>query len=414
MSEANSAKPDLSSLRIKREMVESRETDTRKRRWQIWFGVIVLAFIAAVVFIWQGGFTPATEVEMTSVVSLMPSQADVVLTASGYVVAQRQAAVASKGTGRLEYLGVEEGDRVKKDQVIARLEHSDVDAMLAQAHANLGVSKAGLTMAQAELGEAQLAYERYKALIADALVSQADFDAAQARYHRAMAGVASAEAGIKAAEAAVRAAEVQVENTNIRAPFDGTVLTKNADVGEIVAPFGSSSNARAAVVSIADMSSLEVEADVSESNIERIRAGQPCEVVLDAYPQVRYRAVVGKIVPTADRAKATVLTKVKFIERDDRVLPEMSAKVTFLAKALAGGMLSRPILVVSPSAILNRDGRKVAFVINDDKLIEKEVDIGGTVGNNVEIRSGLSAGDRVALNPQEKFSSGMRIKIKTK
>jgi RND family efflux transporter MFP subunit len=192
------------------------------------------------------------------------------------------------------------------------------------------------------------------------------------------------------------------------------VLTKNADVGEVVAPFGSSSNARAAVVSIADMSSLEVEADVSESNIERIRTGQPCEVVLDAYPQVRYKAVVGKIVPTADRAKATVLTKVKFLERDDRVLPEMSAKVTFLAKAPEGNASSQPILAVPSSSILSRDGRKVAFVIDGDQLIEKEVEVGGNVGSNIEIRSGLSAGERVALNPQEKFASGMKIKIKTK
>jgi len=414
MTEKEYQKPDLSSLRINREMREPEETSSRTNQRRVLFVAAGVVLIAISVFAWRGGFTSVTEVEATTVVSLLPSQADVVLTASGYVVAQRQAAVASKGTGRLEYLGVEEGDQVKQGQVIARLEHNDMDAMLEQARANLNVSRAALETAKAELRDAQLAYERQKKLAADELVAQAEVDAAQARYDRAVAGINSAEATIKASVAGVRAAEVQVENTNIRAPFDATVLTKNADVGEIVAPFGSSSNARAAVVSIADMSSLEVEADVSESNIERIRTGQPCEVVLDAYPQVRYKAVVGKIVPTADRAKATVLTKVKFIERDERVLPEMSAKVTFLTKAPEGNASSQPIIAVAAEALLNRDGRNVTFVINGDQLVERDVEVGGNVGTNVEIRSGLSAGERVALKPLEKFSSGMKVKIKTK
>lgn len=413
MNEQKSEKPDLASLRINRDSTEPPQPVSRKKRLQIWLGVASVTVIAVVLFIRQGWLNPATAVETTVVVSLMPSQADVVLTASGYVVAQRQAAVASKGTGRLEYLGVEEGDKVEKGQVIARLEHDDMDALLAQARAHLAVAEAGLATAQAEARDAQLAYERLKQLIAEALVPQADFDAAQARHHRALAAVTAAEAGIKAAEAEVRAAAVQVENTNIRAPFDGTVLSKNADVGEIVAPFGSSSNARAAVVTIADMNSLEVEADVSEANIERIRAGQSCEVVLDAYPQTRYRGAVSKIVPTVDRAKATVLTKVKFRDRDERVLPEMSAKVTFLARALSDSALSRPLLVVPPVVIVNRDGRKAAFAVRDGRLVEKEVEVGGLVGSNVEILSGLSAGERVALNAQEKFYDGMRVKAKS-
>jgi len=414
MADQDYQKPDLSSLRINREVREPVESNSRKNQRRTLFVSVAVVLLAVAIFAWRGGFTPATEVQTTTVVSLLPSQADVVLTASGYVVAQRQAAVASKGTGRLEYLGVEEGDQVKQGQVIARLEHNDMDAMLAQARANLNVSRAALETAKAELRDAQLAYERQKQLAVDQLVAQAEVDAAQARYDRAVAGVAAAEAGIKAAMANVNAAEVQVENTNIRAPFDGTVLTKNADVGEVVAPFGSSSNARAAVVSIADMSSLEVEADVSESNIERIRTGQPCEIVLDAYPQVRYKAIVGKIVPTADRAKATVLTKVKFVERDNRVLPEMSAKVTFLAKAPEGNAPSQPIVAVAADAILNRDGRKVVYVINGDQLVEKDVEVGGTIGSSVEIRAGLTAGERVVINPQEKFTTGMKIKLKTK
>jgi RND family efflux transporter MFP subunit len=414
MAEKEYQKPDLSSLRINRETPEPSEPGSRKNQRRLLFGAVADVLIGVVIFAMNGGFGSVTEVEATTVVSLLPSQADVVLTASGYVVAQRQAAVASKGTGRLEYLGVEEGDQVRQGQVIARLEHNDVDALLSQARANLNVSRAGLETAKAELRDAQLAYERQKQLLQGELVAQAEVDAAQARYDRAVAGINSAEAGINAAIAFVHGAEVQVENTNIRAPFDGTVLTKNADVGEVVAPFGSSSNARAAVVSIADMTSLEVEADVSESNIERIRTGQPCEIVLDAYPQVRYKANVGKIVPTADRAKATVLTKVKFTDRDSRVLPEMSAKVTFLAKAPEGDAPSQPIIAVASESVLNRDGRKVVFVISNDELVEKEIEVGGSVGSNVEVRSGLAAGERVVLNPLEKFASGTKVKIKTK
>ncbi|MGH7456608.1 MAG: efflux RND transporter periplasmic adaptor subunit, partial [bacterium] len=215
--------------------------------------------------------------------------------------------------------------------------------------------------------------------------------------------------------AAVRAGEVALEYTNIRAPFDGTVLTKNADVGEVVAPFGSASSARAAVVSIADMSSLEVEADVSESNIQRIKPGQPCEIVLDAYQETRYPGVVGKIVPTADRAKATVLTKIKFVQIDERVLPEMSAKVTFLSKASAENtMNSAKKIAVSPAAIVTRGDQKIAFVVRDGIVTETPVEIGGTLGSMLEVRSGLVEGNQVVLNPSENMATGTKVKLALK
>ena len=224
------------------------------------------------------------------------------------------------------FLGVEEGDRVSKGQILARLENDDIRATLARVRAELEV-------AQADFKDASRNLDRQSTLFAADLTSQAELDAAQARFERVRAMIA-------AAEAAVTEAEVSLENTRIRAPFDGTVLTKNADLGEVVAPFASSINSRGAVVTMADMSSLQVEADVSESNIMRVSAGQRCEIGLDAYPDRRYPGVVHKIVPTADRAKATVMVKVRFLEQDERVLPEMSAKVTFLSaesdEAVAG------------------------------------------------------------------------------
>jgi RND family efflux transporter MFP subunit len=355
----------------------------------------------------------SVEVETYTINAISPAQADAVLTASGYVVAQRRAAVASKATGLLVHLGVEEGDHVAEGQILARIEDNDVRALLTQAQANLRFMHANLENAKAELADATVNYERLQKLVAEQLVPRSDFDAAEARYRSAQASVAASEAAIGVAQATVRNAEISVENTNIRAPFEGTVLTKNADVGEIVAPFGASSTARAAVVTIADMSSLEVEADVSESNIQRIKPEQPCEIVLDAYPDTRYPAVVSKIVPTADRAKATVMTKIKFLQRDDRVLPEMSAKVTFLSQRTeTASMTSEKKTVVSLAALVDRNGQKVVFVLRDDTVTETPVELGQTFGSVREVSSGISVGDRVVLNPPQELVTGMKVNQK--
>ena len=352
-------------------------------------------------------------VEATTVSVLNTSRATTLLNASGYVVAQRRAAVASKGTGRLEELKVKEGDRVQKGQLIARLENADVVAVLAQTKANLNIAQSAYDQVKPELNEATLSYERKKRLLESQLISQTEFDTVEARYYRAQAAFASAEANIKAAEAKVRSAEVDVENTYIRAPFAGTVLTKNAEVGEIVAPFGSSALAKAAVVTIADMTSLQVEADVSESNIEKIHIGQQCEIALDAYPNAKYEGVVETIVPTADRAKATVMTKIKFLNRDDRVLPEMSARVAFLSEP-SDQANDQPILAVHSNAIVLRGEQKVVFLIRDNRVHETPVEVGGPVNQLVMIKSGLKAGDRVVLNPPEDLSSGDRVQIRVK
>jgi RND family efflux transporter MFP subunit len=409
---------DLSKLRIdpaKRDRDSETYGNSPGRKYFFLFGGLAVAAAATFFLFFRGSLASGVAVETTTVSAVSPAQANAVLTASGYVVAQRQAAVASKGTGRLEYLGVEEGDQVKAGQIIARLEHSDMLAALAQTKADLAAAKARLPQSQADLQEATIQFERYRKLVAEQLVPRADYDAAEARYKRAAAAVIADSAAIRSSEAAVRAAEVALEYTNIRAPFDGTVLTKNADVGEVVAPFGSASSARAAVVSIADMSSLEAEADVSESNIQRIKPGQPCEIVLDAYQETRYPGVVSKIVPTADRAKATVLTKIKFVQIDERVLPEMSAKVTFLNKTAAENITnSAKKIVVSPAAIVTRGDRKIAFVVGDGSVTETSVELGEMMGNTLEVRSGLMEGNQVVLNPPEDMKTGMKVKLAAK
>ncbi len=389
---------DLSKLTIRRteEHAEVKQKRSRSGIFMYVGGAIFLVVIGF--FFFKNTFTPDEIVEITSVSFISPGQAGASLTASGYVVAQRKASIASKATGRLVYLGYEEGDRVKEGQIIARIESADVEAALAQANANLDVIKADRDDAQQNL-------ERSKKLFERQLISQAELTAAQARYDRVVASITAAEATIKAAK-------VQLENTLIRAPFDGTILTKNADVGEVVAPFAAGASSRVAVVTIADMSSLEVEADVSESNIEKITLNQPCEVVLDAYPDYRYQAYVDKIVPTADRSKATVLTKIKFVSRDNRVLPEMSAKVYFLSKEVKDPVHVSPKLMVDASAITTRGNNTVVFQFRDERITETVVGTGETLGGLIEVKSGLSSGDRVVLKPSKNLQSGMKVKLK--
>jgi RND family efflux transporter MFP subunit len=295
---------------------------------------------------------------------------------------------------------VEEGDQVKKGQVIARLEDDDVLASLRRARADLAA-------AEAELKDARESLNRQKLLLDRALVAQAEYDSAEARYKRVMATIDSARF-------AVREAEVAVDYTKIVAPFDGTVLRKNADVGEIMAPFAGAAGSRAAVVTMADMSSLEVDADVAEANITRVKSDQPCEIRLDAYPEQAYEGQVSKIVPTADRAKATVMVKIRFKSYDRRVLPEMSAKVTFLARELAEQKGSNDSLLAVPGvAVAMRNGRQVVYQIKDDRAVEVPVAIGRSMGTLVEIKQGLKEGDKVISKVDDQIRDGTKVVVKS-
>ena len=389
---------DLSSLRIDRS--EKEATGGSKKNITIITTVIIAAALGLFGYnILSSAFNSAEEVKLTTATLQTPAQSNAIFTASGYVVAQRKAAVASKGTGRLVYLGVVEGDKVTKDQIIARLENSDVMAQLAEAKANLELQESSLK-------DASNSYERQKALFKTGSTTQADVDAAEANYNHVLAS-------INVAKAQVQAGEVALENTIIRAPFNGTVLTKDADVGEIVAPLAASINSRGAVVTIADMSSLQVEADVSESNIEKISLDQEGEIILDAYPGHSYSGYVAKIVPTADRTKATVLVKVGFKNYDSRVLPEMSAKVMFLAKDSknSSSIEQQPILVIPSTAVANRDGKNVVFIIKNNQAIQVQITIGQQFDSYIEIKSGLKNGDQVIDNITDKIKDGLKVKV---
>lgn len=385
---------DLSSLRIDRSNKEN--INSGKKNLFIIIGVVLLLVAGYFLFTSFSGNT--IEVKLTTAVLQKPGQTTASLMASGYVVAQRKAAIASKGTGRLIFLGVVEGDQVKKDQVIARLEDNDIKAQLDQAKANLKLQ-------QADLINALNTFNRTKDLFAKGLVSQQELDGAEANYNRILASIEVAKAG-------VQAAEVALENTYIRAPFDGTVLTKNAEVGEIVAPFGGSTTSKTAVVTIADMNSLLVEADVSESNIERIQLNQDCEITLDAYPEKNYSAYVYKVVPTADRSKATVLVKVGFKNYDSRVLPEMSAKVSFFTQPVDTSIVNqKPILVIPSSSVRKENNKNIVFTISDNKAVKNEIEIGQTLGSYYEVLSGLQSGQKIISELNEKIKDGVKVKL---
>jgi RND family efflux transporter MFP subunit len=371
-------------------------------------GGAVLVTLAAALF-WMGVFSPAQSVEVATVSQTYPSQSFTLLNASGYVVAQRKAAVASKITSRLMELSVEEGSRVKKGDIIARLEGDDAKAARDQAQANLSVSRYSLTQARAEQEDAKISYEREKGLLSQEYTTKAQHDAAEARYKKALAGVSGAESAVKAAEAALEGARVSVEYTLVRAPFDAVVLTKNADIGDIITPLGAAANAKAAVVTIADMNSLQVEADVSESNLEQVKAGQPCEIQLDALPDKRFRGEVHMVIPTADRSKATVMVKVRFLDKDPRILPEMSAKVAFLSKAVSPEE-EKSRTTINPAAVVSRNNKTMAFVIKGGQVEEQEITTGEKLGDLLVVTGGVRAGDRVVLNPPKGLKSGSRVK----
>ncbi|HKQ24701.1 MAG TPA: efflux RND transporter periplasmic adaptor subunit [Burkholderiales bacterium] len=369
--------------------------------------VVAVAIVALFSYNWL--LRAPVAVETASVSMSYPSQAYTELNATGYVVAQRKAAVASKATGRLVWLGVEEGSRVKEGEIIARLENLDVKATREQAAANLQVANANLEQGLSELRDAETALKRSEELLAQGFVSRASHDIAVARHDKAKANIASLKAGIAAAQANLRGTDVAVEQTLIRAPFDGVVLTKAANVGDVVTPFSSALDAKGAVVTMADMSTLEVEADVSESNLSRVRIGQPVEIQLDALPDVRFRGVVARTVPTVDRSKATVMTKIRFLEAEARILPEMSAKVAFLSQSISDAERA-PRAALNAAALTTRAGRNVVFVVRDSKVAEVPVETGAKMGDLIEIRSGPQPGEKVVLRPSAKLHDGAAVK----
>ncbi len=402
---------DLQKLKIEPDRKSSLAQANGKQRLKLWIVTTAATGGVVALLVWSGLLARPVEVRTVKASQTYASRALTNLNASGYVVAQRKAAVSSKTTGRIENLYVEEGKFIRENEILAQLENADLKATLEEAKASLRVAKAALDNSEAELKEATLNYDRHKGLRQTGSVSEQAFDAAEARYRRAVAMEMSARHGVDRAEHSVRVAEVNVEYSLIRAPFDGVILTKNADKGEVVAPFGAALNAKAAVATMADLNSLMVEVDVAESSLEKVKVGGAAEIRLDALPGDRFAGTIHMIVPTADRAKATVLTKVRFDKRDERVLPEMSAKVAFLERPLREDEYA-PFLGVPASAVRKEEDKDIAFRVNENRAYATPVKIGRQWRDTVEVLSGLQQGDLVILQPDKNVSDGTRVKVK--
>lgn len=396
---------DLDGLSIARSSAQTPRRTSHGWRWT--WGAVILVLVA-MAGAWSSGLLPHdVTVDVVRVVHLPPGGSG--LAATGYVVAQRQASIASKAIGRLEFIGVKVGDRVKEGQVIARLEHADMEALLQQAQAKLGVAQAQLGAAKPEHEEATLHLERVNTLLAKSFVTQAEHDMASARLRRAAAAVRSAEAAVAAAEAERRNATVQLENTNVRAPFDGIVTKKLAEIGEVVSPMSVTVRSGGSVVSIVDPMSVVVDAEVSESMIHRVLKGQSTDIQLDAVPDHRYHGDVMQVMPVADRAKGTILVRIRFLDLDERVRPDVSAKVTF--GALPGATTIGEEWSVPATAVLTRDGRSVVLLVREGRVVEVVVQTGAPVGANVPVRGSLAQTDDVIVAPPSDLREGTTVTI---
>jgi HlyD family secretion protein len=405
------AATDLGKLKIDRGSAAPKKR-RRIRWWAVILGIFVIGAIVRLLL------PHPIAVQTASVVTRYPAQQVTVLTASGYVVAQRKAAVSTKATGRLIDLRVQEGSRVRQGDLLARLDARDVEAQLAAANANVAVARAGIASAEADQRNATIELKRSEDLVGQHFVSASALDAAVARNDRAAASTNNARAGLAAALANANNARVAVDYTQIRAPFDGVVVTKSANVGDIVTPFSSAVDSKGAVVNMADLSTLEVEADVSEASLSKITVGQPCEILLDALPDMRFPGSVSRMVPTVDRAKATVTTKVRFDRLDDRILPDMSAKVSFLSAKIDAAS-NKPSIAVSPDAVVQRDGKPVVFRLRTDGDSTHAEAVAVTTGakwpDAVEITAGgLKSGDKVVVRPDPKIVDGAPLVVQTK
>ncbi|MDO9453302.1 MAG: efflux RND transporter periplasmic adaptor subunit [Stagnimonas sp.] len=397
---------DLGKLKVNRDGT-IRSVPNRKRLSTRNLWLIGAALVIGVWLLWP----KAVAVQATQVVTAWPSQQYVVLNATGYVTARRKAAVAPKGTGRVEWIGVNEGDFVKAGTVVARLEALDVEASFQAAKANSAVAAAAITGSKSELDDAQRNLDRVNILFGKKLMSTVNLQEAQSRHNRANASYMSAKASLEAARANELYAQRAVDYTQMIAPFDGVVISRNASVGDIVSSLSSAADAKGAAVVIADMGSLEVDADVSESSLGSIQQGQPCEIVLDAFPDQRFRGEVSVVVPTVNRASATVTTKVKFLDPDPKVLPDMGARVAFLSQAVDSAR-EKPVMAVNPEALVERDGKSFVYKLGaDGRVLEVPVQAGAVLGGVRAIVGDLKVGDSLAIGPAGKLKDQSRVAL---
>lgn len=416
----------MSRLRI------DRDTGAR-RRWVPWAVLLVLAAVGAALYPNARAYVAerrAPEVETARVTQVVTtpggSTALPVLVASGYVVARRSSDVGVKMGGRLARLRFEEGTRVRKGEVIAEIEHADVDAQLEASRRTVAEGEAQFGQAIAARDEDLRNLERQRALMKDGITTTATLTAAESSAAVSAARVKSAEAAIASARARVRVTEEAIENANVRAPFDGVVIKKRAEVGETVSPFGvqgQASREGGAIATIADLAELEVQTEVSENSVAKLSAAMPAEVTLQAYQDQPYKGRLRQIFPSADRAKAIVEVRVSILNPDAHVKPEMTASVTFQEPGAARGRsgtatesgpsaAAPPVVLAPKRAITQQGGASVVWVVSNGSSVRRVVALGSERIDQIEIKSGVVPGEVVVLNPPAGLTDRGIVRVK--
>jgi RND family efflux transporter MFP subunit len=418
-------KDDLASLKISQ---DARAGGGRRGVWAAVVFVVLLAVVAGG-WLWSQRLQAAA-VRTTTVTSRTGPGATpgAVLNASGYVVARRRATVSSKVTGKVVEIFVEEGREVREGQVLARLDDSQIRAALAVDRAQLEAARRAAAEDEARLREAQLTHQRLQRLVDEKVVSRAELDTAEATLKSLEARIALARQQVEVAESQIKARETDLSDMVVRAPFDGVAISKDAQPGEMISPISAGGGfTRTGICTIVDMSSLEIEVDVSESYINRVRPGQPVEAVLDAYQDWRIPAHVITTVPSADRQKATVRVRIAFEpppgsgsprassrgeKLDPRILPDMGVKVTFFNERADEPAAAevKPRLLVPKAAVRTDNGQSIVFLVRDDRVERRAVKTGAAEGDQLEVLSGINAGDRVVVEGPDTLADGARVK----
>lgn len=396
-------KPSLDELRIDR---SAGAVAPPRRRFWLTLLVVLLVLGGLVGFLLRPRTTPVTTALAEA--AAVTGEPRTVLNASGYVVARREATVSSKVTGKVLEVLIQEGMQVDAGQVLARLDDANVRAGLRVAEANLAAARAALAETQARLEEARKQLARVQSLQDRAIASAADLDRAEAevKSHAARLDLQRAQIGV--AEAEVAAGQQQLEDMVIRAPFAGMATAKNAQPGEMISPMSAGGSfTRTGIGTIVDMSSLEIEVDVNESFIQRVRPDQAVEATLDAYPDWRIPAQVLAVIPTADRQKATVKVRIRFAQLDPRILPQMAVRVAF--KGTPGDAASTGVTV--PKAALRKAaGRMVVWVVREGRLEPREVSVGFLGEQQATLASGVAAGEAVVVSGPAELTAGARVR----
>jgi RND family efflux transporter MFP subunit len=372
-------------------------------------GVIAAIYFVAVPYITQKIYK--TEVDVTEISLVSPAQGSIELTSSGYVVPQTKSDVSAKVAGKVTKVLVKQGQRVTAGDVMFELDVADQNAAIAAAKSQVAASRAQAQTARATLAEAKLQAERARALHEQGVSPKAAADDLEARVKSLKASVYAADAATRAAAAQVKALEVTLEGFAVIAPITGTIVGEPPELGEFVGPQMGGFGGISGTIEISDFESLQVETDVPEARLHLVKMNGPCEIVLDAYPSVRRPGRVLEIVPKVNRAKATVMVKVGFTEGVENVLPEMSARVSFLTEELdADALKEPPKLVVPSSALAEREGGKVVFVIEGESVRMTPVTVGEPFGAGFVLVSGPPAGTHVVKEPSKDLSDGQRVK----